>query len=209
MIQFKIFSRSPFLIFRINQYVYKFFDQKFNSAEYDWLDFVYLFDEFNCKNSPKFLIPCVEIHEYYLKIDYVGASLYSLPNEINTFYHSLRLFSYFYHDQLGFTFSIGDAQLRNVYKSAQGYFLLDLGSKLGSKVSLYYDRSRFLIHLIDSGFFWDSFRLLNKDSDKNMILALMKQRSLYVFFKRLKKLALLSAFYRLFCFQLIYIRLII
>ena len=208
MIQFKIFSNHPFLVFRIDNNVYKFIDKENDIAEFDWLKFTFLFENFNIVNPVKLSIPYLELKEYFLEMEYVGSSLYDLTNEIYSFYDVLRSFSYFHQDKFGFTSSIGDAQLRNVYKSTEGFFLLDLGSRFGSRVSLFYDRARFLVHLIDSGFFLSSYLLLKNEPDRKIILSFMSQRSHYVFLKRLRKFAILSAFYRLFYFYFIYLKLI-
>ena len=50
------------------------------------------------------------------------------------------------------TISLGDIQLRNVYKNNNFFVLSDLGIQAGEKVSLNYDRARFLVNLIDCNY---------------------------------------------------------
>lgn len=197
---FQIFTTSPFLIFRLNQSVYKFIDTNRHFDEYLWAFKSHLLSKFSNFSSIQLEIPALHLYEYFLHMNYVGTTIYSNHLHISSFYNVLRSFSYFYEDFDESTLSLGDCQLRNVYVSSNGFYLLDLGKQFGSQVSLYYDRARFLVHLIDSGFQPFVLALLQSDSDKDIIIHHMKSRCHYVFFKRLKFFNPFSAIYRLFLF---------
>ena len=196
MDSFHIFSRKPFLVFRVGNNVYKFFDQCSNESEYDWVHNKHLLDEYNLLHEKKIEIPKIERGQYFIKSKYLGESVINYPSEITSLYHSITSFSTFHQNSPLTTISIGDAQLRNAYISANGFYFLDLGVNFGKIVSIYYDRSRFLVHLVDSNYRKIARDLLCSDPQKDILLVHIRQRANYVFYKRLKSAAVFSSVYR-------------
>ena len=199
---FQIFSSKPFLIFRLDDYVYKFIDPAVHQSELQWLGKQNILDKYNLAHDIKLEVPSIELTPHYLKMKYVGNSIFYAPQVITKLYRAITSFSLFYSDSNLHTLSLGDAQLRNIYKSNNGFFCLDLSIKFGDHVSIYYDRSRFLVHLIDSNYSNIAFKLLNADIDKEKLVHTMMKRANYTFFKRLKSFSVFSAFYRLFIFYI-------
>lgn len=200
MVPFKVFSRNPFLVFRVSNYVYKFFDPISSHSEYSWVSKKYLLDKFNLSHQQKIEIPEIDRDHFFIKIRYIGDPIVCYPSKFHSLYDIISRFSIFYQQSPSSSISIGDAQIRNVYLSPNGFYFLDLGINFGKSVSIYYDRVRFLVHLVDSDYKDIARDLLYSDPQKDILIEHIRHRANLVFFKRLSSFAIFSAVYRYLSF---------
>ena len=193
-----IIREKPYPIIVINNYVYKFLPSEKLKLELNWLCLIPKINYFNtlCK-SRKLFVPKITIGFNYIRMKNLGEPLYNRKDLIFELYDSISEFSHLNFKER-FTTSLGDAQLRNIYNYKGKFAVLDLGSNAGKKVTLYYDRARFLVHLIDCNLSFEVNKILKNEKYSNEIIKEMDKRAIRVFKKRLFLSAnFISAIYRL------------
>ena len=177
-----IIRENPYLIIKINQKVYKFLTPEELKVETNWLKIEEQINIFN-KETKKtnFAIPNIELTDNFTRTNYLGIDLFASGEKIYELYDSISEFSNIFF--LGnSTISLGDIQLRNVYYKNNKFFLSDLGMQAGIKSNLYYDRSRFLVNLIDCNYKKQAKNILASEKQKKLILEEMDKRYYKVFF---------------------------
>ena len=195
-----IIRENPSLIIKIKNNVYKFLPNEEIKKETDWTKIKNKLNKFNLKTKKTNLkIPEIYSTPFFTKTNYLGQDLFSLGKNIYELYDSISDFSRI-HFNGKTTISLGDIQLRNVYKKNKFFVLSDLGTQAGKKVSLNYDRARFLVNLIDCNYLEEAKNIIQKEHNKKSIILEMNKRCLKVFKKRLINLKVFSGIYRLLKF---------
>ena len=195
-----IIRENPSLIIKIKNNVYKFLPNEEIKKETDWTKIKNKLNKFNLKTKKTNLkIPEIYSTPFFTKTNYLGQDLFSLGKNIYELYDSISDFSRI-HFNGKTTISLGDIQLRNVYKNNKFFVLSDLGIQAGEKVTLNYDRARFLVNLIDCNYLEEAKNIIQNEKYKKSIILEMNKRSFKVFKKRLINLKVFSAIYRLLKF---------
>ena len=195
-----IIRENPSLIIKIKNNVYKFLPNEEIKKETDWTKIKNKLNKFNLKTKKTNLkIPEIYSTPFFTKTNYLGQDLFSLGKNIYELYDSISDFSRI-HFNGKTTISLGDIQLRNVYKNNKFFVLSDLGIQAGEKVSLNYDRARFLVNLIDCNYLEEAKNIIQNENYKKSIILEMNKRCFKVFKKRLINLKVFSAIYRLLKF---------
>ncbi len=193
-----IIREKPSLIIKINNNVYKFLPKNEIKKETNWTKIENKLIRFNQKTSKiNFKIPKIYSTYFFTKTNYLGKDLFSLGKNIYELYDSISDFSKIYFNGEN-TISLGDIQLRNIFKNGNYFILNDLGIQAGINVSINYDRARFLVNLIDSNYLKEAKNIIEKEEDKKSLILEMDKRCLQVFKKRLINLSIFSALLRLF-----------
>ena len=193
-----IIRENPSLIIKINNNVYKFLPTNEIKKETNWTKIEDKLIRFNQKTSKiNFKIPKIYSTYFFTKTNYLGKDLCSLGKNIYELYDSISDFSRIYFNGKN-TISLGDIQLRNIFKNGNNFILNDLGIQAGVKVSFNYDRARFLVNLIDCNYLKEAKNIIEKEEHKKSLILEMDKRCLQVFKKRLINLSIFSAIFRLF-----------
>ena len=148
-----LLRKRPFPIIKIGEYVYKFLPPDLLEIETDFFELNDRISIYN-EDTPfaKFVIPQIDKFKFFTKTPFLGETLFESKNNIELLFKSISYFSQIFKQEDRTTVCIGDIQLRNVYFSNGDFYLLDLGISANKKVPIFYNESRFLVHLVDSGF---------------------------------------------------------
>ncbi len=126
-----IIRENPSLIIKIKNNVYKFLPNKEIKKETSWTKIKNKLNKFNQKTKKTNLkIPEIYSTPFFTKTKYLGQDLFSMGKNIYELYDSISDFS-----KINFngetTISLGDIQLRNVYKNNKFFiiFVLDYISR--------------------------------------------------------------------------------
>ena len=196
-----LIREKPYPIIRIGKNIYKFLPPNLIHTELDFLSIKEFLSVYNKKSKfNKLKIPKVKKFKLFTKTKYLGDTLFKSKKDILNLYKCISDFSILFNKGSFFTISLGDIQLRNVYKNKQGFYLLDLGQGAGKRVHFLYNQARFLVHLIDCNMVNTVLEILKRDSKRNYLVKAMNRRCLFVFKKRIFSGNIVSAIYRLFSY---------
>ena len=196
-----IIRENPFPILRLKNKVYKFLPEKKIPLDINWVSIYPKIKIFNKEtNTKKFKIPNIEKTKYFIRMDYYGKSIYDSKEKINDLFKAINYFSKIFKDKENKTISLGDIQLRNVYFNKNKFIILDLGTGAGDKVDLFYNQARFLLNIIDCGFYKEALNIVKNKKNKNQIIKEIRRRVIIVFIKRLKSGSIKSALFRFVSF---------
>lgn len=192
-----LLRKKPFPIIKIGEYVYKFLPPDLLEIETSFFDLKDKIAIYNEKTAfAKFIIPQIDKFKFFTKTTFLGETLFESRENIDLLFKSISYFSELLKKEDGTTVCIGDIQLRNVYFKNEYFYLLDLGISADKKVPMFYNESRFLVHLVDSGFSNKVSSILKSSINKEEILLLMNRRYIKVVKKRLFAKKYFSCFYR-------------
>ena len=192
---------SPIII--IGSYVYKFASPGELLIERQWIAVSELFKIFNAQNFDEVYhleVPNCQFTDFFMRTEFLGPTVLNTTVDLCKLYETMLQFGRLFAED-GRTFSLGDFQLRNLYSDKHTIRALDLGEKTLTSVNVYYDRARFLLHLVDLEEYVKAMELFANDDDRIEILVEMRKRAKYLVSKRIRGRKVASALFRYFNFQ--------
>ena len=193
-----IIREDPYPIVKVGENVYKFLPPNLLESETNFLainKYLFLYNKKTKFNKLK--IPPIRKFFLFTKTKYMGKNVYETQKGLLKLYNCISNFSSLFKEGTNSSISLGDIQLRNVYFKKDKFYLLDLGTGAGSKVSYLYNQARLLVHLIDCGYGPHVIKILENEKNKKNLIIEMNQRSINVFKKRIFSGKFISAIFRL------------
>lgn len=197
----KILQNKPRLVIKHFETVYKFLPEHEIIAEQNverLRPYIERYNKYKNTNALAIKIPTATFSNFVIMTPYFQNPLNYEIEKIANVYETLSAFSEYFSNG-STSVSLGDFQVRNLFVDHE-VVAIDLGVLAGKPVPLFYDRARFILNVLDSGYNGFASTLFLMTENKPALLTQLDHRAKYLIIKRIRGKRYFSAVYRYLCY---------